>query len=209
MNGAPAAPPQRRSKRDEASATSGSAERLNRATTVFPDRLLKLTKKRPLAAPGRVGPRRIDPAGKAVRDLSKLGGFNRAGYLEALENVMSQGLPLVCASRWSIGRKEHVNSVAKSAHLLLIADHSRNPCANFDGSADTRDPFELGRTESGGRVKPRSRRHVSLRRNSLPRALSDRWQIAKDDAELLLSVGGSPDNLAIAAGLAQERCAIR
>ncbi len=47
------APPNRRSNRDAGSATSGSAERRKRATTVSPERLVKLTKNRPLAAFGR------------------------------------------------------------------------------------------------------------------------------------------------------------
>ena len=48
MNAGPAAPPQRRSNRDATSATTDEARR-KRATTVSPDRLVKLTKNRPLA----------------------------------------------------------------------------------------------------------------------------------------------------------------
>ena len=47
---------QRRSKRDAGSATSGlPSERRKRATTVLPDRSVKLTKNRPLVRVGRKG----------------------------------------------------------------------------------------------------------------------------------------------------------
>ena len=49
----PPAPFQRRSKREDGSATSGSADRRKRATTVSPAVLVKLTKKRPLDGIGR------------------------------------------------------------------------------------------------------------------------------------------------------------
>ena len=48
MKAVPFGPPHRRSNRDDASATSGFDASLKRATTVCPDRFVKLTKNRPL-----------------------------------------------------------------------------------------------------------------------------------------------------------------
>ena len=141
MNAAPPAPPQRRSNRDAGVGDQRIADRRNRATTVSPERLVKLTKKRPLAAVGRERQAEQPPLAACKHDSDASRG-SRPGQHRAvahdsdrpalLDDELDAAIEWILNERDRCGEAGRIDLQAKPALRDEHDDARDDACAEHD-----------------------------------------------------------------------------